>query len=284
MRRPYLPIMASRGCDHHCVWCNKNIHGRAIRPRSVENIVAEVARDVTQFGAREIAVMDDTFNYDIDRAKRICIEIHRRFPDLMINLYHGLRADHIDESLLRVLKACGVHRIVIGVESGNQRVLNKVGKALVLADVTRAIRLIRRAGIVADGYFMLGLPGDTRASMWDTIRFARDSELDHAYFFVTVPFPGTPLWELVQQHGQLLHNYRFGPPNLIVDGQVQYLMDSFTREDVETAFKASYPQFYLRLSKILGLGVLYLRLFVKYRSPAIVKWLFSQMLLFLKRD
>ena len=98
----------------------------------------------------------------------------------------------------------GCREVHYGIESGNPEILKALGKRISLDQVRRAVSWTAQAGILAKGYFMLGLPGDTEETMRQTIALASELELDQAMFSITTPFPGTRLWdELVARHPEI---------------------------------------------------------------------------------
>lgn len=281
IKRPYLPILTSRGCPHKCIWCSKNIFGRRIRFRSAENIFQEILHDVEVFGIKELIIMDDSFTELNSRAIALCKLLIARRLDLSINIYNGVRADRLNYKMLRYLKAAGVNRITIGVESGNQRVVTQIGKELDLAYVIEVSRIIKRLGFVFDAFFMLGLPFDTEGTMEQTIQFAIALDPDHAYFFTTTPFPGTELYDLVAAKHWFVKKYTASVPAHIVEGEMLYATPAFTVAMVKAKFAQAYRRFYFRLSKIASLILLYFKLILKYRSFTELRWLISQALFFL---
>ncbi|MHA1732160.1 MAG: B12-binding domain-containing radical SAM protein [Promethearchaeota archaeon] len=283
LKTPYLPVFTSRGCPYGCVWCAKNIHGRKIRYRSPQNVVAEIERDIEEFGIREIVIMDDSFSQNRARAIEICRLIIQKDLRVNINLYSGVRADRLDEIMLKFFKRAGVKRITVGIESGNQKVVNLIGKRLNLRKASRISRVIKRLGFIFDAFFMLGLPYDTEQTMEQTIQFARALDPHHAYFFITTPFVGTDLYELARKNDWLLHPAGGDTPHHIVQGFVSYVTENFTEEQVAHKFKQAYRRFYFNARKIASLVLLYSKLIVKYRSLPTLRWLVSQGLFLLEK-
>jgi len=105
------------------------------------------------------------------------------------------RVDRVTPELLRLMQMSGCREVHYGIESGNPQILKELGKAITMDQVRQAVAWTADAGIMAKGYFMLGLPGDTEETMRQTIQFASELELDEAMFSLTTPFPGTRLWQ-----------------------------------------------------------------------------------------
>src|SRR5271157_312551 len=117
-KKPYLPIMTSRGCPYECIWCTKYVHGRRSRIRSVESIIAEIRYFVNKFGVKEFAIMDDNFTVSPQRVRDFCVSLLREKLAVSINLYNGIRADAVSGDILTYLQAAGLNRVTVGIESG----------------------------------------------------------------------------------------------------------------------------------------------------------------------
>lgn len=195
-------LETSRGCPWGCVYCNKNIQGRKFRPKSVKRVVDEMEY-MLRLGFKEIHILDDMFSTDIDRAKQICDEIVKRGMKFPWHPLNGLRVDRVDRELFRKMKAAGCYKVSFGIESGNQNVLDAIGKGITLEQARAAVGMAREIGFETFGFFMLGLPGDTEETMKDTIRFACELKLDFAKFNGMVPLPGTKIFDDWDKKGYL---------------------------------------------------------------------------------
>ncbi|MHA1679662.1 MAG: B12-binding domain-containing radical SAM protein [Promethearchaeota archaeon] len=194
---PYYPILTSRGCPFSCIYCTKVIHGYKIRYRSVDNVIEEIRHLKEDFKIKELIIADDNFTQDIERAEQIFDEIHDRNFGIKILFSNGIRSDIYSESLVSKMKRAGVYRVFLGIESGNQQVVNKIRKGLNLKKIVDFIGLLRKYHIDHYGYFMLGLPYDNYQTMMDTINFAIKLNLK-PHFHKTIAFPGTALFDIVK--------------------------------------------------------------------------------------
>ena len=249
-RGPSYPILTSRGCPYNCSYCCQ-IGPRRWRDRSPESVVAEWSWLVQEMGAREIGVLDDSFNIDRKRVLRICDlliqENLHHVPWIMIN---GIRANLVDEELLGRMRRAGCIRTAFGVESGNQRILDEViGKSLTLEQVRRAFRAARAVGMETIGFFIIGLPGETEETIEDTIRFACELDPLVANFSMAMPFPGTRMYQTVTEKGHLLvkdyDDYAF------FEGRAAFEMPGLPAELVKRKWKEAYRRFYWRPKRIL---------------------------------
>ncbi|MBU1061157.1 MAG: B12-binding domain-containing radical SAM protein, partial [Candidatus Omnitrophica bacterium] len=156
--KPCGIILASRGCPYHCTYCNKNIFHARYRLRSVDNVISEIEYQIQRSGIRQIDFMDDNITVNANYANNLFDEIIRRNFNLFINLQNGVRADLINEDLVRKMKKAGVFKVAIGVESGDASIQKIIKKDLKLDKVLETTRLFKKYGIKVYGNFMLGLP------------------------------------------------------------------------------------------------------------------------------
>lgn len=242
-------LVTSRGCPYQCIYCSKPITGNTWRARSPQDVVAEWRYLVQEMGATEIGLTDDVWNLNLERAKEICrlliAEGLNRVPWVTI---HGMRADHTDAELFRLMKQAGCKRVGFGVESGNQKVLDSIKKKQTLDEVRRAFRQARAAGLQTMGFFIFGLPADTEETMEDTIRFALELDPDLANFMIAAPYPGTELWEIARRDGRLFSlDWR---DYAIHDEKARYELPTLPPELVERKWHQAYRRFYLRPGRI----------------------------------
>jgi len=251
-RKIFYPVMTSRGCPFHCNYCTKIIHGNRLRFRSIENVIAEIRYLKDKFSVEEIAIVDDNFTLNAKRAEKICEAIIKNNFNILIQFSNGVRADTLTPNLIRKLNRAGTYRIFIGVESGNQNVVNKIGKNLDLNAVRRAAKLIKNERIILTTCFMLGHPFDTLKTMNDTLNLALELDADYSYFFTAIAFPGTDLFNLIQKDGKFLmsladmkREYNVNSPN--------FEIYDLKAKDLERMSRNANLRFYLRPRKILSL-------------------------------
>ena len=246
---PSLPILTSRGCPYRCSYCSQ-IGPRRWRARSVESVVAEWRWLVQEQGAAEIGVLDDSFNINrqrvLDICRRLVDEGLNHVPWIMIN---GIRANLADEEVLGAMVRAGCIRTAFGVESGNQAILDSVvDKHLTLDQVRSAFRAARAVGLETIGFFIIGLPGETEATMDDTIRFACELDPIVANFSIATPFPGTQMYETVKAQGRILADT--WDDFVFFEGKARFEMPDLPAELVERKWKEAYRRFYLRPRRI----------------------------------
>ena len=250
-RRPIGAVICSRGCPYQCTYCNKSIFGSRYRFYSVERVLKEVRVLIKGFGMRQLDILDDNLTLNLDWAKEL---FRGLIPfGLAINLQNGIRADHCDEELLDLMKAAGVFKLSLGVESGSREVQARIKKRLILENVLQTSRWGRQRGMVVYGNFILGLPYDSAETMRQTIDFAIRMDPDAATFNYLLPLPGTEVWAEIEKHG--IFHFRLDDPAAtgFYGSGLRYWLPGMNIAEVASFYRQAYRRFYLRPRKILGL-------------------------------
>ena len=145
-----------------------------------------------KLGIKEVMFYDDTFTMLMPRAEEICNDILKRGLDIAWDC--RTRVDRVSPELVRLMKKSGCKRINFGVESGTEKGLMEVKKNVSLKKVSEAFKICRSEGMETLSYFMIGLPGETKQDMHETIRFAKKLKPNFLHFTVLTPFPETQIW------------------------------------------------------------------------------------------
>ena len=201
--RPIVSVVAGRGCPFRCSYCALENQGKSYRKRSVGSVVDEIEQDVRRFGVRQVGFMDPIFPISNRQAMEFSREMIRRGLHDKVVWLSELRTDLLSRESLAWMKKAGCRRLVFGIESGDDALLAGVNKRNTAARSRQTIRWCRELGITTVGLFMLGLPGETPAQTKATIDYACSLELDFAKFAITVPFPGSELYQSMVQGGRL---------------------------------------------------------------------------------
>ena len=248
---PIGSIISSRGCPYACIYCNKSIFGFKFRSRSPENVVEEIELLVNKYGARQIDILDDNFTLNIENAEKVLDLIIEKKMDIAINLQNGVRADRLTRRLVKKMRQAGVVKVGLGIESGSPRMLKVMKKSLVLSKVVKAIEWFRSEGIVVTGFFMIGLPSETEASMRKTIDFAKKANPHFANFSIVVPLPGTELYEMVKEKEGFTKTVDSGLETGFLSSSFYYRFDNLAPETILKYQRMAYSEFYFRPSKAL---------------------------------
>ena len=169
--------------------------GKRFRPRNVKDVVEEIRFLKEHFSLDELEIIDDIFNFNTDRAKKIMEEIIAEDLNLKISFPSGIKYEMLDDEMLQLFRKAGVYRLAFGIESANPQIQDKIGKRVDIPRVTSLIEKATQMGFFTSGFFQLGIPGETKSQMLETIRFALGSKLHTAMFHFTIPFPGTQMYE-----------------------------------------------------------------------------------------
>ena len=248
-KAPLGYMETSRGCYAKCIFCNKNIHGYKMRMKSTSRVVDEMER-MLRLGFQEIQIIDDIFTADMERAYNICEEILRRGLRFPWYPRGGIRVDRVNQELLHMMKRAGCYRIPFGVESGSQRILDLVKKKITLEQCESAVRMAKEAGLETECYFMIGHPTETEEDIKKSIAFSIKLNPDYVKFAITIPLPGTPLFNDMMAQGRIKtrdwNKYNFSLP-----AKELYDHDTLSWETIERYYTISHRKFYFRPSYIL---------------------------------
>lgn len=203
-QKPMIQIFSARGCPFHCNFCSypESMSGRRFRKRSAKNFVDEMEYISGHMPyIREVFIEDDTFTVDKKRVIEICDEIKKR--KLKIKWSCNTRADTIDYETMKTMKEAGCRLLVVGYESGNQKVLNETEKGITLEQSVTFAKNAKKLKLKVFGCFMIGLKGDSKETIEDTFNFAKKVYPESCFFQQAVPFPGTKFYEWVRDEGYL---------------------------------------------------------------------------------
>ena len=153
---------------------------------------------------------------------------------------HGMKVNYGDAELFQLMKAAGARRVGFGVESGNQGVLNNIIKKGQTLDMVRdAFKNAKAAGLQTMGFFVLGMPGETPETMEDTVKFALELDPDLANFMIAAPYPGTRLWDMLEEMGAEIFSHDWHDL-AIQDNKAHFQVDGLRAEDVEEKWHEAY--------------------------------------------
>jgi magnesium-protoporphyrin IX monomethyl ester (oxidative) cyclase len=198
-------VITSRGCPYRCTFCSAfRITGRKYRRRSTDNVLAEIAELVTNYHPTVISFEDDNLTADRPRAMEIFEAFAWRFPKLQWMTPNGVSIKHLDSEMLALMKRSGCRSLNLAFESGDPQVLREFMKKDLDPELGRQVRQwCKEAGIGVNGYFILGMPGESLESLRRTRDFALALDLDGIGIFLATPFPGTELYDLCREQGYL---------------------------------------------------------------------------------
>jgi radical SAM superfamily enzyme YgiQ (UPF0313 family) len=250
---PVAPIITSRGCPYICKFCaSPHLWARTIRFRSPENVVDEIEFLVKDFGVKEIHFEDDNLTLKREHIEKICNLILERKLKISWATPNGVRADTLTKDLVRLMKKSGCYFLVFGIESGSQKILNNIHKKTDLGIIERAARLASSEGLITQGFFIFGLPGETEETIKETVDFAKKIPLDRAQFLLLDVLPGSALWDelggakIADWHRRSYQEVTWVPPTI-------------SKEALEKAPSRAFRSFFFRPKQFFR--------FIKYIKP-----------------
>lgn len=198
-------VIAIRGCPAKCVYCAVNqVSGTRCRKRSPENVTEEIAACFSEYNARFIAFLDDTFTFDKAWAHKLCDELVKSGINKRMKWSCLTRVDNVDYSLLLHMKKAGCIRVEFGIESGSQELLNKLKKGITIGQIKEAFSLAKKLKLSTMGFVMLNAPGETRETIAETEKLIMEVEPDFLQVSFATPYPGTELFEACEKEGLLM--------------------------------------------------------------------------------
>jgi hopanoid biosynthesis associated radical SAM protein HpnJ len=250
LKHPYVSLYTGRGCKSRCTFClwPQTVGGHRYRVRSVEHVIEEIRLAKHYFPqVKEFFFDDDTFTDNLPRAEAIARELGK----LGVTWSCNAKAN-VPRETLKVLRDNGLRLLLVGYESGNQQILYNIKKGMRVDVARRFTKDCHELGITVHGTFILGLPGETKETIEETIRFATDINPHTIQVSLAAPYPGTFLhkeavengWfdaahaELVDEHGIQIAPLHY--PHL-------------SHGEIFDSVEVFYKRFYFRAGKIASI-------------------------------
>jgi hopanoid biosynthesis associated radical SAM protein HpnJ len=250
LKHPYISFYSGRGCKSRCTFClwPQTIGGHKYRTRSVENVVEEIRwAKAAMPQVKEFFFDDDTFTDDLPRAEAIARELGK----LGITWSCNAKAN-VPRETLKVLRDNGLRLLLVGYESGNQQILHNIKKGMRVEVAKRFTKDCHDLGITIHGTFIMGLPGETKETIQETIRFAREINPHTLQVSIAAPYPGTFLYNQAVQNGWLTNTEQ----DLVDNNGVQIAALSYphlNHTEIFHSVEEFYRRFYFRAPKIASI-------------------------------
>ena len=251
LKHPYVSHYTGRGCPAQCSFClwPQTVGGNKYRARSPENVAREMTRAKELFPqVKEFFFDDDTFTAYQPRAR----EIAKHLGKLGITWSCNARAN-VNRETLETMHNNGLRLLLVGYESGNQQILDNIKKGVRLEEAREFTKNCRELGITIHGTFILGLPGETPATIRETIEFAKRLDVFSIQVSLAAPYPGTELYRQAKENGW------FAGGNTLVDEHGQQLAaleyEGLSREEIFASVEKFYKAYYFRprpIARMLG--------------------------------
>jgi hopanoid biosynthesis associated radical SAM protein HpnJ len=259
---PYVSLYTGRGCRSRCTFClwPQTIGGHRYRTRSPGNVAEEIALAKDYFPqAKEFFFDDDTFTDDRPRAEAIA----RLLGKLGVTWSCSAKAN-VPYETLEIMRDNGLRLLLVGYESGNQRILNNIKKGIRIERARRFSEDCHKLGIAIHGTFIVGLPGETHETIEETIRFAKEVNPHTIQVSLAAVYPGTELHRQAVENGWLPD----GGQRLVGEDGIQISSMSYphlSHEEIFDALAVFYKRFYFRPAKIAEIT------YEMLRSPEMMK-------------
>jgi hopanoid biosynthesis associated radical SAM protein HpnJ len=250
LKHPYVSLYTGRGCKSRCTFClwPQTVGGHRYRVRSVDHVIEEIRRAKSYFPqVKEFFFDDDTFTDNLPRAEAIARELGR----LGVTWSCNAKAN-VPRATLEVLRDNGLRLLLVGYETGNQQILYNIKKGMRVDVARRFTKDCHELGITIHGTFILGLPGESRETIEETIKFAADINPHTIQVSLAAPYPGTELYRQAVENGWL----DIGHAELIDERGVQIAplhYDHLTHTEIFDSVETFYKRFYFRRKKIASL-------------------------------
>lgn len=245
----YCPtIIVARGCPFKCTYCSRTF-GKSLRMHSIARIISEILMLIEYYDVKQINIEADTLTANKRFLNELCQALIDNGLNKRIKWTCESRVDTVDEESLRLMKRAGCWQISYGVETGNQRLLDQINKSVTIEQIKNAFALAKKMGITVRGFFMLGLPSETREESINTINFAKELDPLWAQFTITVPYPGTKMFDDLRKSGEIktldwsLYNTWSGWKG---QKEIPYVTKGRTIEELSYLQKYALRNFYLR--------------------------------------
>src|SRR5918911_900206 len=201
LKHPYISLYTGRGCRSKCTFClwPQTVGGQRYRVRSVQHVIEEIRIAKAYFPqVKEFFFDDDTFTDDRPRAEAIARELGK----LGVTWSCNAKAN-VPRATLEILRDNGLRLLLVGYETGNQQILNNIKKGMRVDIARRFTKDCHELGITIHGTFILGLPGETKETIEETIRFATEINPHTVQVSLAAPYPGTFLYRQAVENGWL---------------------------------------------------------------------------------
>lgn len=250
-RYPYVTDLTTRGCHGKCTFCmSPKFYGSKVRGRSAQNVIEGFRRHKAN-GIKEIYLRDEMFTAFKGRNVEIFEAMIKE--DMDFTWICSSRVDAVDKDMLALMKRSGCHTIKFGVESGNQEILNRVKKDIDLDDVRKTFHLCSTLKIKTHAHFMVGMPGENKDTLKQTIRFAKEINPTTATFGMMTPYPGTPIFEqIAMKYPDIRNGFSIDLETLHSTSFFTDTVCDLTAEELSQSVLQIHREFYFRLSYLLG--------------------------------
>lgn len=245
-------ILTMRGCLYKCTFCSHHYdYNSRVRKRDSQDVVDEIRYLYEKYGVRELQFEDNSFTCDPERVLKICSLINKN--KLRISWNCNIRADKVSDELFYTMKKSGCESVLLGVESGSQKMLDLMKKGVTVEQVRSAVKIVKKYHIRINCSFVIGTPGDTRDTVLQTYRLAKELDPDYVMFSSLIPSVGSELFEVAVEEGKVdIHTLK-GADYITVYSDKDPIIEmcQLTKEELIFFMEKFTRSFYLRPKYII---------------------------------
>ena len=247
---PFLVLQASKGCPYSCrFYCvYGEVQGPKIRQRSAKKVVDDIEILQKKYNVKGIQFRDPLFGLKKEFIKEFVEELASR----KVKIVWGIetRLDLLNEDNLTAMYNVGLRNVNVGIETFDTEIAKNNKRLLVEeAHQKKMISFCKRKGISVSAFYILGLEGDTKKTMENTLQYAINSNTLTARFSVSTPYPGTGYYSQLEREGRLLtKNFQSYDQFTLV-----YKQKNLTPAEIKSFMDKAYRKYYFRLSYFLML-------------------------------
>ena len=254
-RFPYVSFYTGRGCKSRCTFClwPQTIEGHRFRVRSPEHVAAEVHKSLDHWPQlKEIFFDDDTLTDNLQHVEEIARLIGPALAERNVSWSCNAKGN-VPYETLKLLKQSGLRVLTVGFESGNQKILNNIRKGMKVSRYHQFADDCHKLGVKMHGCFILGLPGETRETIAETLEFAKQIDPHTVQCSVAAAYPGTYLYDQARREGWLVEETT---GRLLMDDGFQVTSISYPHlphDEIFASVEHFYRKFFFRPRKIAGM-------------------------------
>jgi radical SAM superfamily enzyme YgiQ (UPF0313 family) len=198
-------LMASRGCPYRCIFCAAyKTWGHKVRMRSAVNLISEIKEIRNRYQPVYFHFQDDSFTINKKFIDSFCFQLQKE--NIKIRWSCETRADLISDEMIKKMKKSGCYKVILGAESGNDCILEKIKKDVNCSQIEKAVKICKKNGLETSLFFMIGFPWETEKEIKNTVDFMEKLNPQYAVFSVATPYPATELYRVCKQKGLLPDN------------------------------------------------------------------------------
>ena len=235
---PAANVIMTRGCPGKCTFCNSAM--TVLRSREPRRVFEQIKHLRETYGIRQIQFFDDTFTVNKRGVIELCQLIRDSNLDITFSCY--ARGDCFSDEMARALKSAGCHQIMMGIETGSDKIAKIIRKPIEHDKYRRVVEIAHRHDIEVRAGFIIGSLGETWETMVESLNFAIELDVDFFQLSISTPYPGTQLFKQALEEGRLVHT------NFKLYGQSDPLvrLDDLSADDIRRFEKYAFRKFYLR--------------------------------------